>query len=77
MLTLAQAAKLATIFGVILAAIIAGFSGIAWGVTQAVDYSTVKSTVAAHTQTLQHIESKLDQIRAEIVTTPLVGKVAP
>ena len=76
-MSLAQAAKLATIFGVILAAIIAGFSGLAWATTQAIDYSTVKSTVAAHTQTLQNIESKLDQIRVEIVTTPFVGKVSP
>jgi len=76
-MSLAQLTKLATIFGVILAAIIAGFSGLVWATTQAIDYSTVKSTVAAHTQTLERIESKLGQIRAEIVTTPLVGRVAP
>ena len=65
-MTLAQAAKLATVFGVILAAIIAGFSGLAWATTQAIDYSTVKSTVAAHTETLKRIETKLDQIQTEV-----------
>lgn len=65
-MTLAQAAKLATIFGVILAVIIAGFSGLAWATTQAIDYSTIKSTVAAHTDTLKRIEGKLDQIQKEV-----------
>ena len=76
-MTLAQMTKLATIFGVILAAIIAGFSGLAWATTQAIDYSTVKSTVAAHTETLRRIEGKLDQIRVEVITTPQFGKVGP
>lgn len=65
-MTLAQAAKLATVFGVILAAVIAGFSGLAWATTQAIDYSTVKATVAAHTDTLKRIETKLDQIQTEV-----------
>lgn len=67
---LAQAAKLATVFGVILAAIIAGFSGLAWATTQAIDYSTVKSTVAAHTDTLKRIETKLDAIQSEVKKEP-------
>lgn len=66
-MSLAQAAKLATIFGVILAAVIAGFSGLAWATTQAIDYSTVKSTVSAHTETLKRIEGTLEQIRAQVV----------
>ena len=66
-MSLAQAAKLATIFGVILAAVIAGFSGLAWATTQAIDYSTVKATVSAHTETLKRIEGTLEQIRAQVV----------
>ena len=66
-MSLANAAKLATIFGVIIAAVIAGFSGLAWATTQAIDYSTVKSTVSAHTETLKRIEGTLEQIRAQVV----------
>jgi hypothetical protein len=69
-MSLAQAAKLATVFGVVLAAIIAGFSGLAWATTQAIDYSTIKSTVAAHTDTLKRIETKLDAIQSEVKKEP-------
>ena len=76
-MTLAQAAKFATIMGIILTAVVAGFSGLAWATTQAVDYGTVKATVDAHTKMLEKIDAKLDQIRTEIITTPFVGKVSP
>ncbi len=65
-MTLTQAVKFAAIMGFILSAVVAGFSGLAWATTQAVDYGTVKSTVAAHTETLKRIEGKLDQIQSEV-----------
>jgi len=70
-MSLAELTKLATIFGVILAAIIAGFSGLAWATTQAIDYTTVKSTVSAHTETLKRIEDKLNTIQSEIRKAPI------
>ena len=76
-MTLTQIAKMAAIVAVILGCVTAAFSGLAWGITQAVDYGTVKATVAHHTQTLDRIEGKIDMLRKETVTAPLIGKVAP
>lgn len=80
-LTLTQAGKFTAIIVGVLTVLSIGFGGLAWGITQTIDitkdYTTIKLTVSEHTETLKRIESTLQQIRAEVVTAPLIGKVSP